>query len=232
MKKSTNNLVTDMGDILTLPAIIDSLGKSSSYASAAVHALYNNTSALTQIDKLLANQHHLNSYILLSEGTSAIILLSSEDQVVRMAYDEEYKRPKIPHVLQALASHEIDGITIEILPKVPILSDAVWLSEITTKEAAKLQEMLTSAIRYYHQPHDFYDNGFYNIGLLPNGIPVVVDGGAVAEVITSTGFPTYYIQQFLWEGQQEKFFGDKVIPTPKSWKEKVFSNQSKASLHK
>lgn len=115
----------------------------------------------------------------LGHGNFALVLKAGEDQVVRVSVDN-VEPPRIVHpsILQPkktiiLQSEDDTPLRIEIMVQIKDKVGAIINEGISGEHIEKLRRALYASNL---QPSDVIDN---NVGLLPDGTPIVIDGGAV-----------------------------------------------------
>lgn len=127
----------------------------------------------------------------LDTGNNALVFDIGNGQVLRLATlsEEKDRRPDIPQVLQPVYTKIVSHTRIEVLPK------------LNTKDVTKehLQE-LAGVLK--NSKYNFHDQALGEIGLLFDGTPVIVDGGAVLRRRTKK--QTADIENDpRWKGRQE-----------------------------
>ncbi len=110
----------------------------------------------------------------IGHGSYAITFHTTENQIIRIALDgTESPRKNLPYVLQPIETHTIGNFKIEVLPEVDTAGVTEQHARAIYKKA--LQDGLL--------PWDIIDHKdrvrTSNIGLLPDGTPVVLDADAI-----------------------------------------------------
>lgn len=106
-------------------------------------------------------------------GHNAVVLEASRDPrfVVRLAFENSARAP-IPQVLQAIHSQRVGPLLIEVLPRVRVLP-SLGDTEAFLEYARQLAEGCKANGYRMSEPKR------ENIGLLPDGTPIIIDAGAV-----------------------------------------------------
>ncbi|NBO18070.1 MAG: hypothetical protein EBV03_02380 [Proteobacteria bacterium] len=139
----------------------------------AARRLLENTPLLQQVQTHLAawGVQGMAGYV--GAGDNAVVLQPSKDSrfVVRIAF-ENFDRPAIAQVLQATKSQKLGALRLELLPR--LNTRGVELKHI---------RMLEKGLK--ENGYRFSDPKPENIGLLPDGTPVILDPGSVDALLAT-----------------------------------------------
>jgi len=143
-----------------------------------------------------------NEYFV-SFDSGMMLFLTEYACIIRIRVDDT----PIPHpyILQPIATRKVGGIKIEIIPgvKCPASESA----------SIKVETMLR------RDNIDYWDKFKFNIGLLPDGQPVVIDIGAVRKLSKSVN-AVKKVLDTTPQNTQEKFFGSLSDAFSLAWPER------------